>query len=295
MNKYNSLKLWIAVLALSMDPGLLVAMDGSGTAADTDLVNQGQNPSLILEQDLNNGKLQAAQAAFKLGVKYAEKSDWGNAAAMLQEAIRLQPDNTYYLHSATQLAFKLKDYEAARKFQLIVIALHTKQHGQDNQQFVKMMDELTSIYLAESHYLDAGTSLEKTLLLREKILDENHPDIALNLYWLAKVNISLGDLEQAERQLKEALDILNLSDLNQDSSIAFVLNSMGDLYQLKREYLKAEITYQQAIALWGKEPEHNKYELSVLEKKLAALDSMQQRLGGNNKHAGKLQESSIQL
>lgn len=308
MNKHNSLKFWLIVLVLSTDPGALLAMDRSGTAQkgategieislkpDNGVVNQVSVPSLTLEQSLNDGKLQAAQAAFKLGVKYAENSDWSHAAAMLQEAVQLQPDNSYYLHAASKLAFKLKDYAAASKYQLRVIRLHQEQHGQNNKQLVKMMDELTAIYLAESDYLDAGASLEKTLMLREGILDKSDPDIALNLYWLAKVNIRLGELGQAELELGEALKILNLSEANQDSNIAFILNSMGDLYQVRREYLKAEFIYQQAITLWSKEPEHNKYELSVLEKKLAALDSIQQRLDGNEKQAGKLQDSSFKL
>ena len=85
------------------------------------------------------------------------------------------------------------------------------------------------IYVGESHYMDAETLFKKTLQLREEMLEPNHPDLAVNLFRLATVKIRRGDLEHAEQQLQQALDILEAAETNQDSAIASVLHNLGEL------------------------------------------------------------------
>lgn len=133
------------------------------------------------------------------------------------------------------------------------------------------------------------------LQMREEILDQNDPYFALNLYWLAKVKIYRGDFEHAEQQLQQALDILKRADDNQDSHIAFVLHSQGELYFLRNKFIEAEAAYHQAITLWSNKPEQNKNEISMTKKSLGILNSMQQRLGDARKQPGKFQNNSVRL
>lgn len=308
MNNHKILKRWLAAALLCSNTGLFAASsDAMATdyqaADETDIsivpddgfVDQGMVSTITLEQRLNNGKLQAAQAAYELGLRYAAKDNWKSAARLILEAVRLAPDNTDYLHAASRLAYTLKNYAAARKYQLKVVHLHQERHGQNNEQLVKLMDELSMIYVDENHFSDAETLLKRTLKIREELLGRNAPDIALNLYWLAKVKIHLGDYEDAEQKLQQALEILKLADENQNLNMAFILHSQGELYRSRNQYTKAAAAYRRAIDLWRNEPEEYKDEILMTEKSLTALSERQQQPGGANMRLSVMQGDSVQF
>ena len=307
MTEHKALMGWIAALLIGTHTSVSFAMDDNAAvemqsvketaslSADGPIEYQDAVPSIVLEQRRNSGKQQAARAAYELGLRYAAKKDWEKASALILEAIQLQPENTDYLHAAAQLGYELKNFTAARKYQLEAIRLHRVQHGESNEQFVALMDELAMIYVGGNHYMDAETLFKKTLLLREVMLEPNHPNIAVNLFRLATVKIRRGDLEPAEQQLQQALDILKVAETNQDSAIAGVLHNLGELYRARKEFSKAEATLNQAIAMWRTDPEQNQYEILMTQKSLDALKATRQRLSDTRMQPGKIEDNSIQL
>lgn len=307
MTDHNVLRGCVAAVLLGINSSALLAMDDNGAvemryveesaslSADESIKYQDAVPSILLEQRRNSGKQQAARAAYELGLRYAANKDWDKAGALIIEAIQLQPENTDYFHAAAQFAYEINNFKAARKFQLETIRLHQAQHGESNEQLVALMDELAMIYVGENHFMDAETLFKKTLQLREEMLEPNHPDIAVNLFWLATVKIRRGDLERAEQQLQQALDILKVAETNQDSAIAAVLHNLGELYRARKEFSKAEATLNQAIAMWRTDPEQNQYEILMTQKSLDALKATRLRLSDTRMQPGKIDDNSIQL
>ena len=304
MIEQNDLKGWVAAVLLGINANGLLAMEDNvaiemPSVEETVFISLGEPmeyqdeiPSVVLEQQRYRGKQQAAQAAYELGLRHAAKKDWDKAGAMIIEAIQLQPENTDYLHTAAQFAYEINNFKAARTFQLETIRLHQAQHGESNEQLVALMDELAMIYMGENHYMDAETLFKKTLRLREEMLEPNHPDLAINLFRLATVKIRRGDLELAEQQLQQALDILEAAETNQDSAIAAVLHNLGELYRARKEFSKAEAALRQAIAMWRTDPERNRNEILMTQKSLDALNVMRQRLSDTRMQPDKIEDNN---
>lgn len=240
---------------------------------ETDRASEGVVPEVSQE----SGTERAAEIAYDYGISYASMSDFERARPLLMEAVRLEPDNVRYLYAVGLISYELKNYTAARHYQLAVIYKLRQQQGEENERFVKLLDELAMIYIAEKNDLIAEILMKKTLQIRRTILGQNHHDTAINLSRLATVEMRLGDLGKAEHDLHQAIEIFEMADGNHDERIAGVLHNLGELYRLRKEFPKAEAAFRKALALWSIDPEKNSRQLTMTLKSLGAINTTTQQ------------------
>lgn len=197
-----------------------------------------------LEALLNKGKKQAAEAAIRLAQYYAVQQKWRLAESFIVEALQLQSNDIGYLKMATQFAYDQKNYGQAEKFILRAIQQIQQQPDFTAQQSLNLKDNLAVIYIAKGQYQNAENTLQQTLQIRYRTLDENHPDIAKNLIKLSSINALQQELKQAEEQLSTALAMLQPDDKHNADLIAFVKRNLGEVKRTRSQQEKAGATLQ---------------------------------------------------
>ncbi|MCA8952292.1 MAG: serine/threonine protein kinase [Planctomycetes bacterium] len=69
----------------------------------------------------------------------------------------------------------------------------------------RLYDELGQSHLAAGHLDEARTALDRSLQLVRQFAGENHPDVDTELFSIAMLEINEGDLDRAEKVLREIL------------------------------------------------------------------------------------------
>ncbi len=98
-------------------------------------------------------------------------------------------------------------------------------------------------------YDEAIESCQRVLVIREKALGGEHPDVALSLNNLAVLYALKGDYTKAEPLHHRALAIREKALGGEHSSVAESLNNLAVLYGTKGDYTKAEPLYQRTLAI----------------------------------------------
>lgn len=118
-----------------------------------------------LETVRENGKQQAAQAAFALGIAAVDRMDLAAAQTLIRDAIQLQPSNPGYLQAAASLAFHQGEFAEAEAYQVQSLALVRAALGQGDIRVAILMDDLGTIYLARERYAQAERLWQESLAI----------------------------------------------------------------------------------------------------------------------------------
>ena len=116
--------------------------------------------------------------------------------------------------------------------------------GQLNQQVVELRQS--------GNYSEAIPIAERALSIREEVLGESHPGVAIGLNSLAR-------LYQAQSRYEEAAPLFQRSLLIWEESVgenhpytAGSLNNLASLYEAQGRYEEAEPLYQRSLSIWEK-------------------------------------------
>ncbi|MBE9099864.1 tetratricopeptide repeat protein [filamentous cyanobacterium LEGE 07170] len=136
------------------------------------------------------------------------------AQAPTQTAPSLTPEQTATLEEATQLNRQ-------------VLALHQ-----------------------QGHYQEAMLLAEQALEMREAILSERHPDVAISLNNLALLHEELGNYAAAEPLYERSLQIRETLFGADHPDVALSLNNLAELYRSQGDYDSAEALLQRSLAIF---------------------------------------------
>ncbi len=98
---------------------------------------------------------------------------------------------------------------------------------------------------------EAENHLLKALLILEKQLSPNHPDLAVVMTNIGNVYFESQRPELSEKYHQQALKIRVNSFNANDSAIAQSTYNLAVLYESQHKYEQAAVFYQQAISLWS--------------------------------------------
>jgi tetratricopeptide (TPR) repeat protein len=121
----------------------------------------------------------------------------------------------------------------------------------------KLLNESVSLW-ERGKYTEAIQLAERALVIREKSLGPEHPDVATSLNNLAELYRTKGDYAKAEPLLQRALAIWEKALGPEHPDVANSLNNFALLYYAKGDHAKAEPLFQRALAIREKSlgPEH---------------------------------------
>lgn len=198
-----------------------------------------------------------------LGNVYANSiGDFGNAEPLFQQALAIQiktlgPDHAYVgytLNSLGNLYQSLGDYPKAEQYTLRSYELLCKAAGPESADAGMLLINLGSLYQESGDYLKAKMYQTKALIIASKDGEESTQK-ATSLLNLGMVNIHLGNLAKAEKQLKEAYLIKSRVLGPGHPSAAFIKSQLMLNYTHQRSFAKAEKEGTECLAIlektWG--------------------------------------------
>ncbi|EAW34379.1 CHAT domain-containing protein [Lyngbya sp. PCC 8106] len=110
-----------------------------------------------------------------------------------------------------------------------------------NQQVIQLRQQ--------GKYNEAIPLAEQVLEIRERILGENHPDVATSLNNLALLYSDQGRYDEAELLYQRSLAIDEKALGENHPSVATSLNNLAALYDSQGRYSEAEPLYQRSLAI----------------------------------------------
>jgi len=234
----------------------------------------------ILEQIRESGKQQAAEAAYKLAVQSTNNNNKGTAIGLIREAAFLQPANTRYLHLASRLAFELKDYKLTEIYLFRLLAIYRAEPMQEPLKQIALFDELATLYRVRGEKIAERSALMEGLAIKKATFGDDHPFIIDDLYRLAALDLTSGDIGESKRHLKHAFDLLeNSSVAIDDRDVATAFHNIGELYSATGQWGEAESAYLKALVFWNKAPEINRQGIEMTTKRLARIQAAQSSTG----------------
>ena len=113
----------------------------------------------------------------------------------------------------------------------------------------RLFNEAASYLIARADYVQAKRLLQKSLAIRQQILETNHPDIARTLNDLGTVHLKQGNYQEAERLLQKALILRRQALGEAHPDVAQTLHHLAEVYRKQGAYVKAEPLYLQSLRI----------------------------------------------
>ena len=108
------------------------------------------------------------------------------------------------------------------------------------------------VYSRIGKYSQAEGFHKKALMIRKKIFDEDHTDVATSYNNLATVYSSLGEYNQAKELHEKALVIRKKIFDEDHADIASSYNNLASVYSSLGEYNQAKELHEKALVIWKK-------------------------------------------
>ncbi|MDY6939507.1 MAG: tetratricopeptide repeat protein [Cyanobacteriota bacterium] len=101
----------------------------------------------------------------------------------------------------------------------------------------------------QGQYATAIPLAEGSLVIREKVLGDEHPDVATSLNNLALLYHAMGNYSEAEPLYQRSLTIWEKVLGDEHPDVATSLNNLAGLYRAMGNYSEAEPLYQRSLAI----------------------------------------------
>jgi tetratricopeptide (TPR) repeat protein len=114
------------------------------------------------------------------------------------------------------------------------------------------LSDLASLYQDRGLNKEAEAAYQRSLMVQEKVLGKDHPNVAASLKNLAELYAKTGRYEEAELLLKRSLEIMEKALGPAHPEVANSLNNLASLYRDEGRYREAEPLYKRALEIYVK-------------------------------------------
>lgn len=300
-NTYRQLGLYESALplaeqALGLHESLQAGTDGAENRAEA-LINLARLRRLRSEFDLARDDLKAAEATLgarsrpavrarlliELGELHRERADFDSARELFQQALAIDMAREA---SSTEIARDLHHLgvlEVAASNPEVAISLFVRAGETlaadglaDTMQYAAIKHDTGVTRIQQGELEPAKATLTEARAIRERLLDEKHPDLAATYKELAGVARLQGDAEQAENLYLKSLTINEEMLGSEHPETSSNLNSLAVFYQGQGDTERA-LTYAQR-ALTGAQAAYGTKHPNVAVMRLN-IGNMQRVLG----------------
>ncbi|CAF4175665.1 unnamed protein product [Adineta steineri] len=119
----------------------------------------------------------------------------------------------------------------------------------DDQGQADIYHQLGRIKNAQGKYQEALTFYEKSLVIRQKTLPPNHPDLASSYNNIGNVHDSMGNYPKALSSHEKALEIRQQSLPSNHPDLAGSYNNIGNVHRNMDNYPKALSSHEKALEI----------------------------------------------
>ncbi|MEM9459377.1 MAG: serine/threonine-protein kinase [Myxococcota bacterium] len=203
-------------------------------------------PPLIAEAQYRRGKLRE-----KNGQYTEAEEDLRQAHALAVEHYH----DKLALDTAQPLTFVVGELLArhaeGRQWSQMV-ALPLAQRSGEPLELAYSLYTLGAVYVSQGDYENAISCHKRALAIRDKMLEDDHPDIAGSLNSLGIILEAKGDLGNAKHYLQRAIVIRKKAFGPDHPSVASGLSNLGHSFFLEGNNDSAKSYYRRALAIWEK-------------------------------------------
>ncbi|MFY7804411.1 MAG: DUF2225 domain-containing protein, partial [Limnoraphis robusta] len=125
------------------------------------------------------------------------------------------------------------------------------QQSDELEEAKRLEQQVIQLY-EQGKYNEAIPIAERVLEIRERILGENHLDVASSMAWLAFLYSSQGRYSEAEPLYIQALEMYQKLLGTEHPDVATSLNNLALLYKSQGRYNEAEPLLKQALEMYQK-------------------------------------------
>ena len=226
-----------------------------------------------LQHQYEQGKREAAAAAFALGKVALKVGEQERADQLFGEAVALNPTRMEYLGFAAEHAFALKRYVKAEQLVVRMITLQQQQRHPDWSSIVKMMDSLATLQHAQQHTIAArNTLLLARQLVQQRALKEGANVRVERLYKLLELDVALKQDDHLIHYVQEVIALLEQQEgAEYRHKLAESYHNMGEIYRMQQQFSEAEEAYRKALALWDQESDQGQRQAALTREGLSRL------------------------
>jgi len=199
---------------------------------------------------------------------YTVTGNYGAAKALYQRAIEnyeelLGRDHLRVGKLLEELAFVYKaegNFAMSESLYQRVVSIYENKRGPESDWACSVRTRLADVYMENQDYGKAKLLYQKVLETRKKTLAAAHASIGYSLYKLGSFNYRTGNYDQAEPFYLDAIALWERQKVFGPNypNIADALDYLGQIYQQRRDYIKAETALMRALAIATKNrgPDH---------------------------------------
>jgi len=192
------------------------------------------------------GNMEAERKAFREG-RYLEAVNYAQAA--LKEAETFGPQDLRLatsLHNAGELYARLERYDEAER--LLQRALQIREKASEKAEAARTMCALARLNHGRGNRDKAELFYRRSLVIREKVLGTDHPEVAESLSGLAGV-LPLKQIIEAERSVRRSLAIREKALGENDPAVADSLSRLVEVTLETGKPSELESHLRRAIAI----------------------------------------------
>jgi tetratricopeptide (TPR) repeat protein/transcriptional regulator with XRE-family HTH domain len=155
---------------------------------------------------------------------------------------------------ATNRAFPEVDLQTWEECQrclphVLICALYIKEYELAFSEAARLFNKAAAYLVDHARYEQAESLLQQALVIRQQILDDDHPDTARTLNDLGVLYLTQSKYQQAEPLLQNALAIRQMKLGVEHPDTATSLNNRALLYYEQGRYPLAEQMYREALEI----------------------------------------------
>lgn len=186
-----------------------------------------------------------------LGMILRRQGDYAGAEPLLSASLSLRrqllpaqhPEIAYAMTDLAQVRNDLGEYDSAEALYREALASLQTSLGETHPNVGVTMITLARVLKTRRDFEGARDMLLRALEIRRKALGERHPSIALNLNDIGQTYLESGDLGNAERYYREALDIYPADSPGR----SMVIYNLGQVAEKRGDFVAAERQYREAL------------------------------------------------
>ena len=148
------------------------------------------------------------------------------------------PDTIGTLNNIGRIYYRLKQYNKAKEIHQQAYDRALVAQGENSDQFLSIANNLSLDHSALKEYDKAHDLLQQVYRKRSKIQDKYDPSLITNLFNLAYLEISMGDLSSAEEKMLDYCERCKAVFGAESDGVAKALSELSDLYFRTKEFGK---------------------------------------------------------
>ena len=147
---------------------------------------------------------------------------------------------------------------AAGRYEVRLVELRVATAGDRDLAEALKLDKESDSLSSQGKYNEAILLSERTLEIRQRVLNSDHREVALSLSNLATLYYHIGSYKEAEPLFQRALVVSEKAFGPEHPQVATSLDNLAALYLVKGNYMEAEARFRRALAIREKTlgPDH---------------------------------------